>query len=201
MAALAQEQQVGSDERVYAFYKKYAWKQIALAQFASGRILRTVYCQFGNWCVQNEYMVGDDNDTKLFWLERILPFLCSEDPCVAVLNGHTDSVWSVLKVNETTVVSAEDRTLRVWDLTTNTCTATLGGHTDSVWSVAIVNETTVVSGSDDETLRVWDLTTNTCTAVLNGHVEPVYSVLKVNETTVVSAGDRTLRVGELTTKT
>ena len=124
MAALAQEQQAGGDERVYAFYKKYLWKHIATAgespadTEASGRILRTVYSQFGQWCVDNKYLVGDDNDTKLFWLERILPFLCSEDPCVAVLNGHTNWVYSVAKVNETTVVSGSaDGTLRVWDLT------------------------------------------------------------------------------------
>ena len=160
MAALVRE-----GERVYAFYKKYAWKQLATARDrpagteASGRIVRTVYSQFGQWCVDNEYLVGDDNDTKLFWLERILPFLCCEDPCVAVLNGHTSYVMSVALVNATTVVSGSaDKTLRVWDLTTNTCTAVLNGHTDYVSSVVVLNETTVVSGSADKTLRVWDLT-------------------------------------------
>ena len=152
------------DERVYAFYKKYKWKQLATAgdcpadTAASGRILRTVYSQFGQWCVDNEYLVGDDNDTKLFWLERILPFLCSEDPCVAVLNGHPSYVRSVAKVNATTVVSGGDNTLRVWDLTTSTCKAVLNGHTNFVRSVAKVNATTIVSGSDDNQVRVWDLT-------------------------------------------
>ena len=38
-----------------------------------------------------------------------------------VLRGHTSVVKSVIKLNETTVVSASyDNTLRVWDLTNDT---------------------------------------------------------------------------------
>ena len=60
---------------VYVFYKKYLWKQIAADHAASGRILRTIYCQFGNWCVEKGFRFGDDDFTKLFWLKRIVPYL------------------------------------------------------------------------------------------------------------------------------
>ena len=144
----------------YTFYKKYFWKQIAADHATSGRILRTIYCQFGNWCVEKGYLFGDDDFTKLFWLKRIVPFLCYEDPCVKVLNGHTSSVSSVVKLNETTIVSGSyDGTLRIWDLLNNT-SRVLNGHTDFVYSVVKLNETTIVSGSGDGTLRVWDLTKN-----------------------------------------
>ena len=105
-------------ENVSTFYTEYLWKQISRNDdpHESGRILRTVYRQFG--CVKKHYMIGGNNDTKLFWLKNIVSYLCHEDPCVKVLNGHTDTIWSVIKLNETTIVSGSgDGTLRVWDLT------------------------------------------------------------------------------------
>ena len=88
-------------------------------------------------------MVQDtDNLTKLWWLKYIVPFLCYEDPCTAVLRGHTDRVTSVMKLNETTVVSrSNDKTLRVWDLINNT-SRELRGHTaGGVHSAMKLNET------------------------------------------------------------
>ena len=46
-----------------------------------------------------------------------------------MLRGHTDDVYSVMKLNETTIVSGSgDNTLRVWDLTNDT-SRVLNGHT------------------------------------------------------------------------
>ena len=74
-----------------------------------------------------------------------------------VLKGHTGSVTSVIKLNETTIVSAScDGTLRVWNLINDTSRA-LRAHTDWVYSVVKLSETMVVSGGGDGTLRVWDL--------------------------------------------
>ena len=43
---------------VSTFYTKFKWKQIVKGDAsASGRILRTIYCQFGKWCVEKRYMV------------------------------------------------------------------------------------------------------------------------------------------------
>ena len=75
-----------------------------------------------------------------------------------MLNVHTSGVYSVIKLNETTIVSGSaDNTLRVWNLTNNT-SRVLIGHTNWVRSVIKLNETTIVSESLDRTLRVWDLT-------------------------------------------
>ena len=72
-----------------------------------------------------------------------------------VLQGHTNSVMSVCRLNETTIVSGSlDRTLRVWDLTNDT-SRVLRGHTDWIRTMMKLNETTIVSGSYDRTLRVW----------------------------------------------
>ena len=95
------------EQPTYTFYKKYFWKQIAADHAASGQILRTIYCQFGNWCVEKGFRFGDDDFTKLFWFKQIVPYLCYEGPCVKVLRGHTDCdcVFSVMKLNENTIVS------------------------------------------------------------------------------------------------
>ena len=35
------------------FYTKFKWKQISRNEDEeSGKVLRTIYCQFGKWCVQ-----------------------------------------------------------------------------------------------------------------------------------------------------
>ena len=37
----------------YEFYKKYLWKELSThGEQQSGWILRTIYRQFGNWCVK-----------------------------------------------------------------------------------------------------------------------------------------------------
>ena len=117
-AAKGEKDAKEKNELAYEFYKKYLWKELnANGEQQSGLILRNIFCQFGNWCVKKIYMIGDDKETKLFWFKQIISFLCYEDPCVAVLEGHTNTVWSVAKLNETTIISgSSDKTVRVWDL-------------------------------------------------------------------------------------
>ena len=44
----------------YDFYKKYLWKELSEnGEQKSGWILRTIYCQFGNWCVKKKYSIDD----------------------------------------------------------------------------------------------------------------------------------------------
>ena len=121
MASLAIDNE---QDFAYDFYKKYLWKELnANGEQQSGLVLRTIYCQFGNWCVRKNYSIdGNDKITKLFWFKQIISFLCYEDPCVEVLKGHTRPIWSVAKFNETTIISvSSDNTVRVWDLGSNSC--------------------------------------------------------------------------------
>ncbi|GLW05925.1 hypothetical protein Misp01_10550 [Microtetraspora sp. NBRC 13810] len=85
---------------------------------------------------------------------------------VAVLRGHTDDAQSVATAHvggRTVIVSgANDRTVRLWDLTSRRALGTLTGHTNWVRQVAtteIDGRPVAVSVGDDRTLRVWDLTT------------------------------------------
>ena len=58
----------GREEVGYEFYKKYLWKELSTqGEQESGLVLRTIFFQFGNWCVKRKYTIGGNNATKLFW--------------------------------------------------------------------------------------------------------------------------------------
>jgi WD40 repeat protein len=86
------------------------------------------------------------------------------------------------------IVSASDRTLRVWNVVTGECERVLEGHgrVSAFLSVRSCNSTRlllqlvtsvctfpdgsrVVSGSDDQTLRSWNVDTGVCDGVFEGH--------------------------------
>jgi len=57
------------------------------------------------------------------------------------------------------VSGSDDRTVRIWNVTTGEVEAELKGHTNSVRSVAFSQDgSQVVSGSLDKTVRIWNLT-------------------------------------------
>jgi len=116
--------------------------------------------------------------------------------CVAVLEGHLDTVTCVCVVEvggggdggggaakvQRVVSGSHDHTLRVWDADRGECVAVLEGHSSEVTCVCVVEVggggdgggggakvQRVVSGSDDNTLRVWDADRGECVAVLEGH--------------------------------
>ena len=60
------------------------------------------------------------------------------------------------------ISSSADRTIRIWDLTTNECTSILHQHEHWVWSLAQVlnndpDQGLLLSSSQDATIQVWNL--------------------------------------------
>ena len=105
------------DKKALEFCKKYFCNEIHSELEPCKLIIYTNLKQLKNWTVDGETInFGNDKLTGLFWLKTIVPYLCHENPCVKVLNGHTDWVRSVIKLNETTIVSgSDDNTLREGD--------------------------------------------------------------------------------------
>ena len=65
---------------------------------------------------------------------------------------------AISRDNSRIVSGSNDRTVKVWDVTTGNCLKTLEGHSDNVISVAISDDgSRVISGSHDKTVRLWNL--------------------------------------------
>ncbi|MFB7708962.1 caspase family protein [Streptomyces sp. NPDC056105] len=102
----------------------------------------------------------------------------------ATLTGHTGYVNAVVVTEIDSRAHAvsvgSDRTVRVWDLETNTQRATLTGHTDNVNAVGVTEidgRPHAVTAGDDRTVCVWDLVSGTERAVLTGHTSRVETVV------------------------
>jgi small GTP-binding protein len=120
----------------------------------------------------------------------------------SLLNGHRDEVNTVAISGDgkRAVSASDDKTLRVWDLTTFRCLATLRGHTDYVLGVAISGDgRRAVSASADKTLRIWDIVTYKCLATLKGHTDTVRGVAISGDgkRAVSASDDHTLRIWDL----
>jgi WD40 repeat protein len=78
--------------------------------------------------------------------------------------------------------SSADRTIRIWDLTTDECTSILHQHEHWVWSLAQVcrneiNESILLSSSQDETINIWNLKDRTHCKTLRCHLPYEKSII------------------------
>ena len=92
--------------------------------------------------------------------------------------GHSDIVNSVsLSADGKYALSgSNDKTLKLWEVSTGQCLRTFEGHRDEVWSVTLSTDSRyALSGSKDYTLRLWDVSTGQCLRTFDAG-EYVYSV-------------------------
>ena len=50
----------------------------------------------------------------------------------------------------------DERTIKIWELTTGACVATLEGHGRPVISLAVLEGGRLASGNHDGTITIWD---------------------------------------------
>ncbi|KAI8340753.1 WD40-repeat-containing domain protein [Chlamydoabsidia padenii] len=102
--------------------------------------------------------------------------------------------------NKTNLMSAsDDKTVRVWDIPTETSINVFEGHEDYVRTgvVSDDNPNLVMTGSYDQTVKLWDMRQNDCVMTMQ-HGAPVESILMYpGGGSVVSAGGPTLKVWDL----
>ena len=122
----------------------------------------------------------------------------------ATFAGHSRYVTSVCLSGDgcRALSASNDRTLRLWDVSTGGCLRTLEGHTMWVTAVRMSRDAQqALSASDDKTIKLWELATGRCVRTLEGHTSEVSSVCFADEERLALSGgwDGTLRVWELDT--
>lgn len=96
---------------------------------------------------------------------------------------------------------AEDKLIRIWDLTTKRIIKILRGHEQDIYSLDFFPDgDRLVSGSGDRTVRIWDLRSSQCSLTLS--IEDGVTTVAVSpDGKLIAAGslDRTVRVWDSTT--
>jgi serine/threonine protein kinase len=101
---------------------------------------------------------------------------------------------------KTIISGSDDRTIKIWDLSSQKLLRTLKGHTDWVYDIAIsADSQTLVSGSRDKTIKIWNLSGQHRT--LTGHTSYVNSVAISPDATKIVSGsyDKTVKLWNLST--
>ncbi|KAI1032368.1 hypothetical protein LB504_013188 [Fusarium proliferatum] len=137
------------------------------------------------------------------WISILPKVQESWDACLLTLEGHGSWVNSVVFSHDSKkIVSASNKTIRIWNAETGECERVLEGHSNSVRSVMLShNSKKVASASQDETIRIWDAETGECERVLEGHSKGVDSVVFSHDSKKVASAssDKTVRIWNIET--
>nr|CAG4649109.1 EOG090X01FO [Scapholeberis mucronata]SVE93462.1 EOG090X01FO [Scapholeberis mucronata] len=122
--------------------------------------------------------------------------------CQQVFEGHTHYVMQIVinpKDNNTFATASLDRTVKVWQLGSNSPNFTLEGHEKGVNCVDYYHagdKPYLISGADDRLVKIWDYQNKTCVQTLEGHAQNISSVAFHPELPILLTGseDGTVRV-------
>ncbi|KAJ3054425.1 snoRNA-binding rRNA-processing protein [Rhizophlyctis rosea] len=128
-------------------------------------------------------------------------FDLSSRAILRTLEGHDSAVHVArFSPNYNQILSAsDDRTVRIWDVPSQTATSTFTSHTDHIRTAQIspTNSNLILSGSYDHTIRLFDLRTNTEVMSMS-HDAPVESILVYpGGSLMASAGGNTVKIWDL----
>nr|WP_313954524.1 hypothetical protein [Aulosira sp. FACHB-615] len=123
---------------------------------------------------------------------------------VNTLEGHNSRVNSVSfsPDGKTLASGSDDKTIKLWDISTGKILKTLTGHSNSVNSVSFSPDgKTLASGSYDQTIKLWDVSTGKPLKTLSGHNSYVNSIsFSPDGKTLASVSwDKTIKLWDVST--
>ncbi|EUC29070.1 hypothetical protein COCCADRAFT_8666 [Bipolaris zeicola 26-R-13] len=127
--------------------------------------------------------------------------------CLQTLENHGSDVTCVTFSHDSTRLASgsEDRTVKVWDVSSGECLQTFEGHEDYVTSITFSHDSTrLASASEDSTIKLWDTrNSGLCLQTLEGHSDWVNSVAFSHDSKRLASasGDRTIKLWDTGTGT
>ena len=119
---------------------------------------------------------------------------------IRTLNGHLDTVYSIVELLDQTLASGSgDKLIKIWNPKDGRLIKNLKGHTSWIYSLVVLIDGRLASCSDDSTIKIWDTEKRDCLVkTITGHSAWVWSltVLK-NGNLASSSGDKTIKIWSL----
>lgn len=128
----------------------------------------------GNFRIDGKLLVAGDEESKV----RL--FDTSTKTVLRVFNGHTAPVHRTFFTTDNMHISSfsDDKTVKVWDISTEKVVNNFCEHTDYVRAGAMnpASGHTLLSGSYDQIVRMYDTRSNKCVMTMN-HGSPLESLV------------------------
>ncbi|MEB3278701.1 MAG: WD40 repeat domain-containing serine/threonine-protein kinase [Lyngbya sp.] len=126
--------------------------------------------------------------------------------CVGTLTGHSNLVRSVAFSPDGRILASgsDDKTIKLWDVSTRREIVTLRGHLSLILSVAFNQDGSILaSGSSNNTIKLWDVSTRMQIATLIGNPYSVNSVAFNQDGHILASGsdDNTIKLWDVKTQT
>ncbi|MBR8839684.1 MAG: serine/threonine protein kinase [Stigonema ocellatum SAG 48.90 = DSM 106950] len=135
--------------------------------------------------------------------------------CIQTLTGHSGVLSGVNSIamscdGQTLASGHDDKTIRLWDLSTKKVLRTLTGHSQAVRAAAYSSRTPtanspveeiLATASDDKTIKLWNLNTLQEICTLFGHSHGVKSVAFSSDGQLLASGswDKTVKLWDVKT--
>ena len=166
-------------DRIASLRPNSETSEIRIWDFASGKVVklftghRTRFPKTGSlaYSADGKRLVSASGDsTPIIWNPET-------GKALHYLQGHTDTVLSVVVSGNIVASGGDDWTIKLWDLTTGKLIRTLIGHPREIICMAFSPDgKKLASGANDNAVKLWDVESGEEIVTLRGHKHPIRGI-------------------------